>query len=48
MQGDQGCLQTCLVDIYCHILHTGVEAGDEAHAGAWDLPDQGLAPSWDG
>jgi hypothetical protein len=48
MEGDQGCLQACLMHIYCYIIHTGVEVADEAHAGARDLPDQGPTPSWDG
>jgi hypothetical protein len=26
-------------------LHVGVEAGDEARPGPWDLSDQGAAPS---
>jgi hypothetical protein len=25
-------------------MHAGVEAGDEAHPGPWDLSDQGAAP----
>ncbi len=31
--------------IYLRVLHAGPEAGDEAHAGTWHLPDQGAAPS---
>jgi hypothetical protein len=25
-------------------MHAGVEVGDEAHPGPWDLSDQGAAP----
>jgi hypothetical protein len=34
-----------LLGIYLRVLHAGPDAGDEAHAGAWHLPDQGAAPS---
>jgi hypothetical protein len=44
MKGDQG----RLMHIYCYILHTGVEAAEEVHAGARDLPNQGPTPSRDG
>jgi hypothetical protein len=33
---------------YNSFLHTGVEAGDEANSGLWDLSDQGAAPSGGG
>ncbi len=45
MEGDQGHLQTYPLHICCHILHIGVEAGDEVHTGERDLSDQGPAPS---
>jgi hypothetical protein len=32
MEGNQGRLQACPRDIYCYLLHTGVEASYEAHA----------------
>jgi hypothetical protein len=44
-KGDQGCLQARLLHIYYHIPQAGVEAEDETHAGARDLPNQGPAPS---
>jgi hypothetical protein len=47
-EGDQGHLQACSLHIYYHILHTSVEAADEAHACARYLTDQGPAPSRDG
>jgi hypothetical protein len=37
-----------LVSIPLYYTYTGVEVVDEAHIGASDLPDEGLAPSWDG
>ena len=48
MKGDQGCHQACPPGIYRCLLHAGVEVAGEAHVGAWHLPDQGPAPSWDG
>jgi hypothetical protein len=47
-KGDQGRLQARLLHIYCHILHAGVEAADEAHTVERDLSDQGPASSGDG
>jgi hypothetical protein len=36
----------CTLSCKCNsFLHAGVEAGDEAHRGPWDLSDQGAAPS---
>jgi hypothetical protein len=48
MEGDQVHFQACLLHICCYILHVGVEATDEAHAGERDLSDQVPAPSGDG
>jgi hypothetical protein len=56
MQGDQGHLQAHPLHIYCYVLHVGefnsllhvgVEAVDEAHAGERDLSNQGPAPLGD-
>jgi hypothetical protein len=48
MEGDLERLQASPLHIYCHILHAGVKAADEAHVGERGLSDQGPTPSRDG